>query len=205
MENTALKRYHLANRASRVLLQCLVAAIVLGFGCKSREALPVLEGTASPFQEFGTAKLQFYEGQYKRWVLESDYIKRPMVDSGEVLVSPVKIIIYDTLENAETYILADSGSTDNSMDLFNLWGRVYIQTRDSIVVKTERLWWIKDSRKIESDTYVQIETPRGDILRGRGLDAAEDFTRFTFRADVTGKFPDFRRRIEQQDEEFGIF
>jgi hypothetical protein len=47
---------------------------------------------------------------------------------------------------------------------------------------------------------VQIETVKGDILRGKGLDAVEDFSRFTFKSQVSGKFPDFKRRMEENDD-----
>ena len=71
-----------------------------------------------------------------------------------------------------------------------------------MVVKSEQLRWYKEERKVTSNTYVQIETPKGDLLRGKGLDATDNFSRFTFKADVRGKFPDFRRRMEENDELF---
>ena len=67
------------------------------------------------------------------------------------------------------------------------------------MIRTERLWWNKGRRKVESDTFVQIET-KGDVLRGKGLDAVEDFD-ISFKSDVSGKFPDFKERMESNEEQ----
>jgi len=47
---------------------------------------------------------------------------------------------------------------------------------------------------------VQVETTKGDILRGKGLDAVEDFSHFTFKSQVSGQFPDFKRRVEANED-----
>ncbi|KMQ51264.1 hypothetical protein CHISP_1747 [Chitinispirillum alkaliphilum] len=156
----------------------------------------------SPYQQFNTATLFFYEGQAKRWRLESDYIHQPLADTGLLTVLPVNILIYDQEQNPTTLILADTGFATVDMDIFHLRGRVFIRTEDSLVVRTERLKWIREERKVESDDFVQIETARGDVLRGRGLDAVDNFSSFSFRSNVTGKFPDIRRRMEQDEDLF---
>jgi LPS export ABC transporter protein LptC len=171
---------------------------------KKKEPLPVSpDSVMTPYQEFGSSTLFFYEGTLKRWKLESDYMKKPLADTGAMLVTPVKLTLYDSLGNARTRVLADSGFTTPSLQSFTVWGNVYIRNQDSLIVRTQKLWWIKGKRKVESDTYVQIETPKGDIMRGKGLDAAEDFSRFVFKAKVSGQFPDFKRRVEANDD--GIY
>ncbi|MDR2578869.1 MAG: LPS export ABC transporter periplasmic protein LptC [Chitinispirillales bacterium] len=173
-------------------------------GCAPKQdALPVGERViTSPQQEFSEAALFFYEGGVKRWRLDTDYMSRPLSDTGSILVAPVGISVYDTLGNLSARIVSDSGRSDFNMAVFDLWGSVYIRNEDGMVVRSEQLKWFKDGRRITSDTFVQVETPKGDILRGKGLDAIDDFSRFSFKADVSGRFPDFRRRIEEQDEFF---
>jgi hypothetical protein len=46
---------------------------------------------------------------------------------------------------------------------------------------------------------VQIETPKGDVLRGKGLVADEDFSTWTLKQNVSGQFPDFKKRIEDKN------
>ncbi len=190
-------------RAQRRGHLILVSALLSLLCCTTRENVPVSEDLIeSPYQEFGTATLFFFEGSVQRWRLESDYINKPLSDTAIVTVIPVNIMIYDENENPATLILADTGYSSGDMELFNLRGGVYIRTEDSLVVRTDRLKWIKEKRKVESDDYVQIETPRGDVLRGKGLDAVDDFSTFSFRSNITGRFPDFQRRLEQDEAIF---
>jgi LPS export ABC transporter protein LptC len=127
-------------------------------------------------------------------------MKKPLADTGKMLVVPVTLWLYDSLGIIRTKVLADSGITTSSLENFTVWGNVYIRNQDSLIVRTQKLWWIKGTRKVSSDTYVQIETPKGDILRGKGLDAVEDFSRFTFKSQVTGKFPNFKDRMDKNDD-----
>jgi len=189
----------------RVIATIIIYAVLCGFlGCApKKDPIPVGERVISePHQEFGEATLLFYEHGVKRWRLDADYMSRPLIDTGVISVVPVRITVYDSLGKQSARIISDSGSSDSRMESFDLWGGVYIKNEDGMTVKSERLKWFKNIRKVTSETYVQIETNKGDILRGRGLDAKDDFSRFSFKADVRGRFPDFRRRMEQEDEDF---
>jgi LPS export ABC transporter protein LptC len=186
----------------KIILSIGIFIFLFPVNCaKKKEGLPLSSDTImTPYQEFGASTLFFYEGKYKRWKLESKYMKKPLADTGNTLVTPVKLTLYDSLGNARTRVLSDSGTTTPSLESFTVWGNVYIRNQDSLIVRTQKLWWIKEKRKVESDTYVQIETPKGDIMRGKGLDAVEDFSRFTFKSQVSGQFPNFKRRAETNDD-----
>jgi len=177
---------------------------VLAFGCgPQKDNIPVATGViTAPHQAFTDATLLFYEHGVKRWQLDTEYMRRPLSDTGTMLVSPVKITVYDSLGNLDTRILSDSGTSESRMDVFNLWGSVHIKNKDGMIVRSERLKWFREARLVTSDTFVQLETPKGDILMGRGMNAKDDFSRFSFMADVQGRFPDFKRRVEEEDEDF---
>lgn len=165
-----------------------------------RDELPVADaGITVPLQEFSGATLHFFNKGYIQWRLDSDYMCKPVGDTGSIIVVPVRLTLYDSLGKISSRVLSDSGKIGSNLQNYNVWGNVYIRTRDSMLVRTERLRWFKERRRVESDTFVQIETKKGDVLRGKGLDAAEDFSRFTFKSNVTGKFPDFQRRVESND------
>jgi len=184
-----------------ILIFCSILFFV---GCtKKKEALPVSSGLiTAPFQVLNNSTLYFYNKQLIQWKLEAEYMRKPLTDTGSILVIPVKLTYYDSLGNVKTRVLADSGTTSSNMANFTVWGDVLITTKDSMRVRTQKMWWVKNTRKVESNTYVQIETKKGDILRGKGLNAVEDFSRFSFKSDVSGKFPDFKRRNETKDESF---
>ncbi len=180
---------------------CLLALVG---GCGPRkDTLPVSsEEISSPYQEISNATLFFYDGPRKNWRLDTDYMKKKLDDTARILVVPVRLTLFDSLGNPGTKILADSGNTQGDMESFFIWGDVYIKTDDGKVIQTQRLRWKKQSHTVHSDTYVQITTPKGDVLRGKGLDGREDFSRWTFKSEVSGKFPDFRKRAENEEEFF---
>jgi len=180
------------------------AAIFLSAGCApKKDPLPVGEKVISaPHQELTDASLFFYQGGVKRWWLDTDYMTRPLTDTGDITVAPVRITVYDSIGKPSTYIASDSGSSDSRMAVFDLWGRVNIKNEEGMVVTSERLRWHKDERRVTSDTFVQVETKKGDLLRGKGLEARDDFSRFSFNAEVQGFFPDFKRRVEEGDDDF---
>ena len=168
---------------------------------QKKETIPVVsEGISVPFQEFGKSTLYFYLKDYVQWKLESEKMRKPLADTGSILVVPVKLTLYDSLGEVRSRVLSDSGTINNSMTSFTVWGDVYIRTKDTLVIRTQKLWWYKEKRKVESDTYVQIETKKGDVLRGKGLDATEDFSHFSFKSNVSGKFPNFKERLESKEE-----
>jgi len=190
---------------SKIFLFSLSFIILCLINCgPQKDTIPVgsEDIITEPRQEFGDATFFFYEHGIRRWRLDADYMSRPLADTGKLIVVPVQIMVYDSLGKPATRIVADSGSTDSRMEQFDLWGSVLIKTEEGMVVKSEQLRWFKEERRVTSDTHVQIETPKGDLLRGRGLDATDNFSRFSFKADVRGKFPDFRRRIEEEDDFF---
>lgn len=189
----------------RGTLRCVIVTLLLGLmgvGCQEeKEEIPVGEETIDePIQEFSGTTLDFYNKGRLNWRLKADHMTKPLSDSGSITVIPVDLILFDSVGEVRSKVLADSGIITNTMNYYNVWGNVYIRTRDSMVVRTQRLKWFKERQKVESDTFVQIQTKNGDVLRGKGLDATEDFSRFSFKSQVTGTFPDFDKRVENNND-----
>ena len=186
------------------MLLLVIGAFAAGIGgncTRNKEEIPVTGDTIGvPVQEFSGTTLHFFNKGYIQWKLDADYMCKPVSDTASITVIPVRLTLYDSLGTVRSRVLADSGTIGNKMQSYNIWGDVYIRTRDSMVVRTERLKWFKERRSVESDTFVQIETKKGDILRGKGLNATEDFSKFSFKSNVTGKFPNFEKRVETNEE-----
>jgi LPS export ABC transporter protein LptC len=186
------------------LIALAAACLPVALGCTPDKAqLPVVaDSVAVPYQEFVNATLFSYQGSVKKWKLNSAYMRKPLVDTGVVLVVPVVLSLFDSLDHASTRVLSDSGTTTPKMQSFTIWGDVYVRTREGLTVRTERLSLNNDTRMWHSDTFVQLQTVKGDYLRGKGFDATEDFSRSTFKQNVTGRFPQFRERMGKDDDIF---
>ena len=175
---------------------------LLTSGCTKKESIPQAPDTlVSPCQEVGASTLYAYDGPHLIWILDSDYSFKTLEDTSSMLVVPVRMSIFDTLGSKTTRVLADSGITKKELVEFFVWGNVYIKNYDDQIIQSETLWWNKTTRKVGSDDFVEITTPEGDVLRGKGLDATESFSSWSLRENVSGEFPNFKERMDS-DEEF---
>ncbi len=190
-------------KRSRVYLRlCLPTVLVLtAIGCsgKNKDLPKSASEVVGMYQEIENSAMHFYDGGRKVWQLEARYMRKSLGDTGEILAVPVELSLFDSLGSVSTTVLADTGTTNMEKDTFTVWGNVYVKTRDELVVKAERLRWSRETHRVKSDRYVQIETPRGDVLRGKGLDANESFTRWSLLSSVSGEFPDFQKRMEGRE------
>ncbi|MBD3240354.1 MAG: LPS export ABC transporter periplasmic protein LptC [Chitinivibrionales bacterium] len=126
-------------------------------------------------------------------------MRKPLTDTGAILAVPVVLHLYDTTGDTKTKILADSGTTTAEMESFEIWGDVYVKTRDDLVIRSERLELDYETHQWHSDTFVEIRTAKGDVMRGKGFDAREDFSHSSFRSRVSGRFPQFRERLGEDE------
>jgi LPS export ABC transporter protein LptC len=194
---------HFVNRETMIkTIILLIIALLIVTGCTpKKEALPVASETIStPYQELTNSTLYFYNKQYIQWKLESRYMRKPLTDTGYILVAPVKLTLFDSLGKVRTKVFSDSGLTSPTMEDFTVWGDVLIMTKDKMTVRSQKLWYKKREQTIKSDKFVQITTKKGDVLSGTGLDAVEDFSRFKFLSNVKAKIVDFKRRVESNEK-----
>lgn len=178
-----------------------ITAISVTPGCSGkRELPPIAEDTVFvPYQEFGKSTIFLYDGALKQCKLDTDFMRKTLDDSSHTLVVPVRLLAYDSSGEVITRILADSGYTVLSMDSFFIWGNVDVKRVDKLKIKSESLWLNRSTHKVGSDDFVEITTPAGDVMRGKGLDATESFSEWTLRQSVSGKFPNFRARMESDE------
>ncbi|MBD3316497.1 MAG: LPS export ABC transporter periplasmic protein LptC [Chitinivibrionales bacterium] len=194
-----------AKNTNRIAWWCALAPAVLivmlfWTGCGQKESVPQSgEEVPEPYQEFGSSTLFLYSGMHKLWRLESDYMRKSLSDTAKMLVVPVRLILYDTVNTSRTRVFADSGHTTAAKDSFYIWGNVYVHRGDGLKIRSESLWWDQQRHKIGSSDFVEIITPQGDIMRGKGLDATETFSTWRFLSSVEGEFPNFRERAESDE------
>jgi LPS export ABC transporter protein LptC len=180
----------------------LCAILLLAASCaQKKETVPVTEEVISqPFQEIDTTTMTYYNGAKIQWKLESKHMKKVLGDTGHVQANPVLLNVYDSLGKEITRVISDSGTVDGAMKQFCVWGNVFVKAQNGVRVKSQRLYWNLTTHRITSKDYVQIKTIKGDVLQGKGLDAAEDFSWWKFEHDVSGRFPNFKERVEKGGE-----
>jgi LPS export ABC transporter protein LptC len=121
-----------------------------------------------------------------------------MGKQGHTRAAPVRLLLFNEHGDTVSRILSDSGWTNAQHTEFRVWGNVHVWSAESLTIRAQSLAWDKETHRITSDSYVEIETARGDIMRGKGLTANESFTTWEFQNNVSGFFPDFEDRMNQE-------
>lgn len=176
-----------------------VAIVIGGCGKEKKLAPQSNEKVETPFREFGESTMYFYDGDVVQFILNTDYMRQGMSDTARMVFSPVDLDVYDSTGEKVSRILADSGRTSTGRDEFYVWGNVHVKRRDNLVIRSESLEWNRETQRVTSDDHVEIQHPSGDVLRGRGLDATETFSSFTFTKGASGEFPNFKERAESDE------
>ncbi len=155
-------------------------------------------------QVIGNTVLEAFGEERMLWRLTADEMLREE-SLSDVHVTPVHLLMYDDTGAVTTVVKADSGKTPNDMNSFFIWGAVAIETVDGKKIRSRSLSWNKEDRELHSDDFVEITIPSGEKMRGKGFDAAEDFSWWKFYRAVSGDFPGFKKMVgideDDPDEE----
>ncbi|MBL8002172.1 MAG: LPS export ABC transporter periplasmic protein LptC [Flavobacteriales bacterium] len=104
--------------------------------------------------------------------------RRTEIDSGLVLT------FFDRQGREGSELKARRGRILTEQKRMEVEGAVVFTNARGERLETERLVWSQDSHRVHTDRPVRI-TRAQDILFGQGLDATEDFSRYTIRR-ITG-------------------
>ncbi|HUI92902.1 MAG TPA: LPS export ABC transporter periplasmic protein LptC [Chitinivibrionales bacterium] len=179
----------------------LLFTLSLLMGCAQKnETVPVSNAVIDrPFQEIDSSTMYYYNAGRLQWKLDSKHMKKFIADTGHILANPVKLNVFDSLGKVSSIVLSDSGYTDAAMKNFCVWGNVFVRAQNGVKVTSKRLYWNLVTHRITSADTVYLKTPKGDQLQGRGFDAMEDFSMWTFQHEVQGRFVNFKERVDKGD------
>ncbi len=83
---------------------------------------------------------------------------------------------YDLNEKRESYLDAKTGKYFESLNKVLLRDSVVFISLKGDTLRTVELWWNQETKKIYTDSTVQIHTINKQIYGGRGFEAMQDFS-----------------------------
>ena len=99
----------------------------------------------------------------------------------------VHIDFYGENGSKETTLTSNKGFYTKAENRYTVTGNVVIRNlKKEETLNTEVLNWNPGTKKIFTDTFVTIETPK-EVLKGTGLEAQQDFSSYRIN-NPTGKF-----------------
>lgn len=133
-------------------------------------------------------------------VLEGDNISVVHSDSGYVKIKmstakqlryasgeefypkPIYITFIDKNGVEYSRLRGDSARYKKGENLYMMMGNVLVNnTRENQSLATDELYWNPTTRKIYSEKKVDIKTPKENFTALGGMDADQDFSRYTLR------------------------
>jgi LPS export ABC transporter protein LptC len=130
----------------------------------------------------------------KLWTLEA---ARAGVYDEIIKVDVVKVRFYDEEEIEFSVLSAPRGELNTKTHNIFVEDSVEVFTSDSTKLYTESLFWLNDSAKILTDSYVKIVKGDGTVIEGRGLRTDPRLTRIEIIGDAKGaspiELPDIRK------------
>ena len=94
---------------------------------------------------------------------------------------------YDKNNRVKTTMKADYAIRFEKTKKMEAKQHIVIVNENGETLTTDHLIWNEETKKIKSDTYVEIKTKR-EIIKGTGMEANEDFTEWEI-LNVTGTIP----------------
>jgi LPS export ABC transporter protein LptC len=130
----------------------------------------------------------------KLWTLNA---ARAAVYDEIIKVEEVQVRFYDEQETVFSVLDAPRGELNTSTHNIFVEDSVEVFTKDSTHLYTQSLFWLNDSAKILSDSYVKIVKADGTIIEGKGLRTDPCLDRIEIIGETKGespiKLPDIRK------------
>ena len=127
------------------------------------------------YTDSGRVRNRLRAGRIAEWAVKPEHTE---ISEG------LELLFFDAQGHEGSTLTARRGTimpTEKRMEVFE--NVVFINQRGERL-ETEQLTWDQDSGRVHTDKPVRVER-NGDIIHGQGLDAAEDFSRYTIRK-ITG-------------------
>ena len=122
----------------------------------------------------------------KLWTLSAE---RAGVYDDIIRVDEVTVQFYDENEKEFSVLHAPRGELNTKTHNILVEDSVAVFTDDSTKLYTESLFWLNDSAKILSDSYVKIIKGDGTVIEGRGLRTDPHLSRIEIIGDTKGASP----------------
>lgn len=156
------------------LLLCFVA------GCSEEKLKPQVMQTAQdselPAQESWNSRMLFTEGGDKKAVLFADHL-RMYTERRETLLEGVRIDFYNEQQVKTSTLTSKRGRVDDITRNMYAIDSVVAVSDSGVTLKTDELMWRNKDRKIVTDKFVTIVSPK-EKIQGYGFESDQSLRNY---------------------------
>jgi LPS export ABC transporter protein LptC len=162
------------------ILVSIIFLITL-YGCQEQRVQPSIMSNIQleklPSQESFNAKVIFTDSGKTKAIMYSGHI-RVYYDTKETLLdSSVKVDFYDENQIHTSTLTSKRGRVDDATQ--NLWARdsVVVVSDSGVTITTSEMMWRNKDRKIISDKFVTIVSPK-ETIQGYGFESDQSLRNY---------------------------
>ncbi len=153
----------------RGLLPVLLAAALLG-GCeeKVKPSIVPLKEADLPSQESWNSTVTFSDSGRIKAILWAGHISVYTPQRYTTLDDSVHVDFFNDLGEHSSLLTARRGRVNDQTQDFEAYDHVVVISDSGTTLRTERLFWTNAERKIHTDAFVDIVSPKEHIM-GQGM------------------------------------
>ena len=159
----------------------IILAGIYYFGCSDERVKPSiitsLKVEELPAQESWDATVFFTDSGKTKAVLEAGHLRVFAEGKETLLDNGVKVDFYDEYEKKTTTLTSKNGRVDDATQNLFAKDSVVVVSEDSTVITTEELMWRNEDRKIISDKFVTIVSPK-EKIQGYGFESDQSLKNY---------------------------
>lgn len=166
-------------------LFALLVLVLCGCEEKVKPTLVPLAQTDMPSQESWKSKVVFSDSARTKAVLWAGHIAVYGDQRYTLLDDSIHVDFYNEQEQHTSILTARRGKVNDVTRDFEAYEHVVVISDSGTVLRTERLFWANAQRKIHTDAFVDIASPREHIM-GQGMESDQGLKNYKI-FKVTGQ------------------
>jgi LPS export ABC transporter protein LptC len=162
----------------------LVLAALFLFGCADEKVKPKvdynLKAEKLPTQESWKSTVIFTDSGFTAAILNAGHLRMYAETQQTLLDEGVKVDFYNTDRAITTTLTSKTGRVEDVTRNLFAFENVIVKGADGTVLKTEELEWRNIDKKIVTDKFVTIVTPK-EKIQGYGFESDQHLKNYVIR------------------------
>ncbi len=170
----------------RQAVLCALIALLL-WGCEEKvkpSLVPISQGEM-PSQESWQSRVVFSDSARTKAILWAGHIAVYTAQRYTLLDDSIHVDFFNEQEQHTSTLTARRGKVDDVTQDFVANDHVVVISDSGTVLRTERLYWTNALRKIHTDAFVDISSPKEHIM-GQGMESDQGLKNYKI-YKVTGQ------------------
>lgn len=158
------------------------------YGCRDEKVKPKvdlnLRAEKLPVQESWGSTIIFTDSGYTAAILKTGHLRMFAETQESLLDDNVKVDFYNTNKVITTTLTSKRGRVNDATKDLYAYDSVVARSNEGTVVTTEELMWRNSDRKIVSDKFVTIVSPK-EKIQGYGFESDQHLKNYQIKRNVT--------------------